>query len=88
MNKDNSGALFKVEDKKSDKHPDYTGNCIVGGKKMYIASWINTTEKGMKYMSLSFTEPSESAKYSKETSSASSKPAFAKPDTTKNDLPF
>ena len=40
MTKDNSGALFKEEDKKSEKHPDYKGNCLINGQKMYIAAWI------------------------------------------------
>ena len=87
MNKDNSGALFK-EEKKSDKHPDYKGQCVVNGQKMYIASWINTTEAGMKYMSLSFSSPAESAKYSKESSTATTEPEFSTPEPSKNDLPF
>ena len=90
MNKDNSGALFKAE-KKSDKHPDYTGNCLVSGKKMYIAAWVNESHGGKKYMSLSFTEPSEDAKYKKENSSASTQPEFSKPNASvgaDNDLPF
>ena len=44
MNKDNSGALFKEEEKKSEKHPDYKGNCLVNGERMYIAAWINESQ--------------------------------------------
>ena len=90
MNKDNSGVLFKAE-KKSDKHPDYTGNCLVSGKKMYIAAWVNESKDGKKYMSLSFTEPSQDANYKKEDSSASAKPEFSTPNpSTGSDdaLPF
>tara|TARA_Y100000310_G_C20152849_1_gene565579 strand:- start:79 stop:360 length:282 start_codon:yes stop_codon:yes gene_type:complete len=91
-NKDNSGALFK-EEKKTEKHPDYKGNCMVGGKVMYIAAWINTSEGGKKYMSLSFTEPSTDANYKKADSSATEAPEFSKPVATPvtgsdNDLPF
>ena len=91
MNKDNSGALFKEEEKKSDKHPDYKGNCLVNWQKMYIAAWVNTAESGKRYMSLSFSAPSEDAKYNKANSSATPKPEFAKPQAstgTDNDLPF
>ena len=63
-NKDNSGALFKAE-KTSEKHPDYKGSCLVGGEVMYIAAWVNESQKGDKYMSLSFTPQTEQAKYSK-----------------------
>ena len=90
MNKDNSGALFKEEEKKSEKHPDYKGNCLINGKKMYIAAWVNTAESGKKYMSLSFTNPSTDANYSKD-STATPKPEFTKPQATTNtgdDLPF
>ena len=83
--KDNSGALFK-EEKKSDKHPDYKGSCVINGTPMYIAAWINESKAGKKYMSLNFSSPSESAKYSKETSTATPQPTFAKPET--DDIPF
>ena len=53
---------------------------------MYIAAWINESKAGKKYMSLNFSSPSESARYSKDTSSATPKPAFTKPET--NDIPF
>ena len=85
-NKDNSGALFREADKKSEKHPDYKGNCMVNGELMYIAAWINESQNGKKYMSLSFTAPSQDAKYKKEDSSATPKPEFSKPQA--DALPF
>tara|TARA_Y100000310_G_scaffold311416_1_gene357666 strand:- start:113 stop:388 length:276 start_codon:yes stop_codon:yes gene_type:complete len=89
-NKDNSGVLFK-EEKKSEKHPDYKGNCLINGKQMYIAAWINTAESGKKYMSLSFTDPATTAQYSKKDSTATSPPEFSKAQATTSpgdDLPF
>ena len=36
--KENTGALFNnATNKKTDKHPDYTGNCKVNGKEMKIS---------------------------------------------------
>ena len=88
MNKDNSGALFKEEEKKSEKHPDYKGNCLVNGEKMYIAAWINESQSGKKYMSLSFSAPSTDATYTKD-STATAPSEFEKPQaTTGDDLPF
>lgn len=52
--KDNEGVLFKNEDKKTDKHPDYKGWGEVGGVAVWIAAWIKTGKKG-KFMSLAFT---------------------------------
>ena len=55
--KDNSGALFKVDEVKSEKHPVYTGRALIDGKDKYISAWVNTSKKGMKYMSLKFEKP-------------------------------
>ena len=55
--KEGFGALFNnATNKKSDKHPDYTGNVMVNGKKMRIASWIQESKAGKKYMSLKFSD--------------------------------
>ena len=85
--KDNSGALFKEEEKKSEKHPDYKGNCMVNGEVLYIAAWINESQNGKRYMSLSFTPQTEQAKYNKADANATPKPEFAKAQSS-NDLPF
>ena len=52
-NKENSGALFKVEDRKSDKHPNYNGSVNVAGTEYWISAWINVAKSsGETYMSL------------------------------------
>lgn len=53
----NRGALFKNNDKESDKHPDYKGSINVDGKELQIAAWLKESQKGVKYMSLSVSEP-------------------------------
>ena len=56
--KDNTGVLFKVTDKQSDKHPDMTGKGTFNGKEMDIAGWNNTSKDGTKqYLSLKISEP-------------------------------
>ena len=56
-NNNNTGVLFRQEEKESDKHPDFTGNCEVNNKKMQVAGWINTSKDGSKkYVSLKFSE--------------------------------
>ena len=86
--KDNSGALFKEEEKKTDKHPDYRGICLVNGVEYSIACWITTSKAGKPYMSLSFTTKEEQAKYSKKTTDATSEPVFAETTSTDDELPF
>lgn len=53
----NKGALFASKDKKTDKHPDYTGKAEVNGKEMYLSAWKNTSKKGEVYLKISFSEP-------------------------------
>lgn len=52
--RDLSGSLFKNEDKQSDNHPDYKGDCIIDGQSMWVSAWIKTAQSGRKYMSLAF----------------------------------
>jgi len=58
--KEGSGALFKNTRKESENHPDYTGNCVIGGKVMRLAAWIKEG-KQWKFMSISI-KPDEQKK--------------------------
>ena len=55
-NKDMTGVLFPVEDKKTDKHPDFTGNVLVNDEKYYISAWKNIAKSGIPYISLKINE--------------------------------
>jgi hypothetical protein len=53
--RDMSGSLFKNNKKKTEKHPDYTGQVIINGEEMWISAWVKEAkESGMKYFSLAF----------------------------------
>jgi len=52
--RDNSGSLFKEEDKQKDSHKDYGGKCKIGGKMYWISAWIKRPEGKKVYMSLAF----------------------------------
>jgi uncharacterized protein (DUF736 family) len=54
--KDNSGSLFK-NDNKTGNQPDYRGTCVVDGVEKEMAAWIKTSKSGKTYMSFSFKEP-------------------------------
>lgn len=47
------GVLFRNDRKKSDKHPDYTGNCEIDRVEFWLSAWIKESKKG-KFMSISF----------------------------------
>lgn len=51
--KDNSGVMFVNDRKDTDKHPDRTGNAMIGGREYWVSGWVKQGAKGP-YMSLSF----------------------------------
>jgi uncharacterized protein (DUF736 family) len=53
--KENTGVLFKNNNKKEDKQPDYTGSILVGTKEMRLAAWIKEGKQG-KFMSIKLSE--------------------------------
>jgi len=53
----NRGVLFKNQYRKTEKHPDYTGNINVEGKELDLAAWVRKSKKGVVYISLSVSEP-------------------------------
>ena len=77
--RDNSGVLFKEQDKKTPNHPDYKGNITVNGKPYWLSAWIKEGKTG-KFMGLAV-GPKEEAN----TSSPKSKSSIEDMD---DDVPF
>lgn len=51
--KQNTGVLFVVDDKKSDRHPDYNGQIDVDGVAYWVSGWKKKSLKdGKPYLSL------------------------------------
>jgi len=55
--KDNTGAIFKNDYKKTEQHPDYKGKAMIDGKVKDLAVWLNESQNGKKYFSVKFSEP-------------------------------
>jgi len=53
---DMTGSLFRVEEKQSDRHPDFTGKALVNGTMLRVAAWENTSKAGERYLGLRFSE--------------------------------
>jgi len=49
--RDNSGVLFKNENKDNEKKPDYKGSIMVDGTEYWLSSWIKEGKSG-KFMGL------------------------------------
>ncbi len=77
--KDNTGAIFKNDYKKTETQPDYKGKAMIDGKKKELAVWVNESKEGVKYFSVKFSEP-----YQAEVEAGYGH----KPKEDKNDLPF
>ena len=80
--KNNAGALFKNDNKTKETQPDYQGSAIINGELKQISAWINTSAKGLKYMSLTFQEPRDKNEVKIEVKTE------IMPPIVNNDLPF
>jgi len=58
----NTGALFRNDDKETEKHPDYRGSINVNGSEFWLSAWIKTSKKGAKYMALAVKPKADTAK--------------------------
>lgn len=83
--KDMSGSLFRVDEKKSDKHPDFTGKGKVNGELLYISGWLKESKSGKKYLSLAFSEPRSGSQEPAPAAKPAAPKSFA---DMKDDVPF
>lgn len=51
--KHGDGVLFKARNKKTDKHPDYTGDIHLDGLDYWLSAWVKTSKAGEQYLSVS-----------------------------------
>lgn len=79
----NTGALFKAE-KKSEKHPDYSGKINIDGTDHYLSAWIKESRAGNKFMSLSLGKAVGSNQQQRQ----QQKPQESKTDFYNDDIPF
>jgi hypothetical protein len=54
--RDMTGTLWREREKKSEKHPDYTGTLLIDGTRWRLAGWIKDGAKG-KFLSLAVSLP-------------------------------
>ena len=52
--RDNSGAIWRNRKKKTENHPDMTGEATIGGKSYWVSGWTRESAQGNKYLSLAF----------------------------------
>jgi uncharacterized protein (DUF736 family) len=63
----NTGSLFKNDKKEADTHPDYKGSGLIEGVgEVWLDAWINTSNSGVKYMSLKFKPKDQAGSYARQ----------------------
>ncbi|WVR18106.1 single strand DNA binding protein [Burkholderia phage Bm1] len=60
------GALFKAREKRSDRSPDYNGNCQIDGVEYWVSGWLKDSRNG-KFLSLSFSKKDQQPAQSRRT---------------------
>lgn len=53
--KDNSGSLFKNDQKLTDSHPNAKGTAKIDGVEYWVSAWTKKDKNGNPWQSLSFT---------------------------------
>ena len=82
----NSGVLFKNDDKREGKKdPEYRGSAVVDHVNYWLSVWVNTSKDGRKYMSVKFKPKDEKATRDP---GAAPAPAQAAADFDDSDIPF
>jgi len=74
----NRGVLFRAKERKSDKHPEYSGSVNIEGVEYWLDGWIKDGKSG-KFFSLSV-KPKDAGKVERfKTAAAEAFPARGRP---------
>lgn len=52
--KNDTGALFRNNNREKDTDPTHSGSAKIDGIDYYISAWVNESKTGLKYFSLKF----------------------------------
>lgn len=85
---DNSGSLFKNENKKTDKHPDYSGEALINGQPFFMDAWMKTAESGRRWMSFSFKPKQQRAEPAKQAAPAPRRAPAQNVADMEDDIPW
>lgn len=58
----NRGAIWKNNDKLTEKHPDFKGSINVEGRDFWLSGWLRPTDASPKAPSMSFSIQPKDAK--------------------------
>ena len=80
----NSGIMYRVDDRKSERHPEFTGSINVNGEDFWLSGWVNEGKpggkmEGKKYFSIKLNR--------KEGGTTTGRP-MSDPGFVSDDIPF
>lgn len=84
---DNRGAIWKNDNKATDKHPDFKGKATIGGVDYYVSAWKRGPDDNPKAPALRFsvTAVSDVAEKGMQQARQAAQPTA---DDFEDDLPF
>ena len=88
----NSGIMYRNENRKTDKHPEFTGSINVDGVDYWLSGWVNEGKQGgkmegKKYFSLKLNPKEQRAPASGGSTYQSRSGSYAS-DDFEGDIPF
>jgi len=83
------GMMWPNKFKTEEKHPGFSGTCIIRDREFQVAEWVNVDDEGNETHGLKFTEMDDVPKR-KEQEPSSEKPKLApgEPSANEEDMPF
>lgn len=84
----NSGMMARNENRKTDKHPEFSGSVNVEGTDYWLSAWVNEGRpggkmEGKKYFSIKLTR-----KEGYSTTASAARPDAGRFDDMEDDIPF
>ncbi len=85
----NTGAIWRVKDKKSDKHPDYNGTVNIEGVEYWVSGWGRPTGSDPKTPAVKFAFSIKEARQDdSKNQESSNQPAQGMTAEFDSDIPF
>ena len=81
------GVLFRVPEKPTAKHPDYTGHVEIAGVKFHLAAWIKESKAGGEFISFSVMTDAERQEQIKKREAYAKAPATVRDEKARAKTP-
>ena len=84
----NSGMMARNENRKTDKHPEFSGSVNVEGTDYWLSAWVNEGRLGGKMEGKKYFSIKLSRKEGYSTTAGTARPDAGRFDNMDDDIPF